>query len=134
MKYYEGNWKYQLAFNTEFKTSFRPSKAIVTKYIRLYKNGTLVILAGYAWDGPSGPTWDTKTAMRGSLLHDALFQLIRMGLLPEASWKQANTEFGKVLEEDGMWWLRRKNWIFQLNNFGKSASMPKNRRVMKEAP
>jgi hypothetical protein len=34
---------------------------------------------GYAWNGPSGPTLDTRNFMRGSLVHDALYQLMREG-------------------------------------------------------
>ena len=46
-------------------------------FVRLTKDQRLVIKDQYAWDGPSGPTVDTKTFMRGSLVHDALYQLLR---------------------------------------------------------
>ena len=38
---------------------------------------TLGVRKGYCWDGPSGPTWDTPNFMRGSLFHDAWYQLMR---------------------------------------------------------
>ena len=45
----------------------------------------LMIRQGYAWDGASGPTWDTQSFHRGPCVHDALYQLIRAELLsPEA--------------------------------------------------
>ena len=52
-----------------------------TAFIQLTAKGKLTIKRGYAWDGPSGPTIDTKTFMRGSLVHDALYQLMRLKVL-----------------------------------------------------
>ena len=43
--------------------------------------GILTVLPHYAWDGPSGPTFDTPTYMRASLFHDALCQAVGEGLL-----------------------------------------------------
>jgi len=65
--------------------------------------GELRIKEGYAWDGPSGPTIDTKTFMRGSLIHDALYQLMREGaLLPAAHRKYADELLRVVCLMDGM--------------------------------
>lgn len=41
----------------------------------------MVVRAGYAWDGPSGPAIDTITFARASMLHDALYQAMREGVL-----------------------------------------------------
>ena len=38
---------------------------------------TLYISKGYSWDGPSGPAIDTPDWIKASLVHDALYQLIR---------------------------------------------------------
>lgn len=43
------------------------------------KNGTLKIWSGYRWDGASGPAIDTENFMLPSLIHDALYQIIREG-------------------------------------------------------
>ncbi len=51
---------------------------VTTPYLRLGTDGVFAISKGYAWDGPSGPTFDTLNFMRGSLVHDALYQLIRL--------------------------------------------------------
>ena len=37
-----------------------------------------------AGDGPSGPAIDTKNFMRASLVHDALYQLMRLGTLDKS--------------------------------------------------
>lgn len=62
----------------------------------------LIIKEGYAWDGPSGPSIDTKNFMRSSLVHDALYQLMREGVIPESYRKKADQEMRKISLEDGM--------------------------------
>ncbi|MCZ6654840.1 MAG: DUF1353 domain-containing protein [Planctomycetota bacterium] len=79
-----------------------------TAYIALHKNGLLQIHKGYAWDGPSGPTWDTMNFMRGSLVHDALYQLIRMGKLDPKWRKTADEILYEVCRMDGM--SRWRSW------------------------
>jgi hypothetical protein len=64
------------------------------KYVTLEK-GRLVIRKGYAWDGASGPVFQTKTLVAASLLHDALYQIIREMKLNELFRKEADEEFGK---------------------------------------
>lgn len=49
-----------------------------SSYIRLeFAQRTMQISKGYCWDGPSGPTIDTDNFMRGSLFHDAWYQVMR---------------------------------------------------------
>lgn len=75
---------------------------IKTEYIELFPDGVLTIKSGYAWDGPSGPTRDTKSFMRGSLVHDALYQLMRNNLLPSSCRENADQELHRICREDGM--------------------------------
>src|SRR5690606_25837490 len=53
-------------------------------YVRLDADGTLRLAAHYAWDGPSGPVPDTHRNLEASLVHDALYQLMREGYLDAA--------------------------------------------------
>ncbi len=69
-------YKCQLPNDYEIATDIKDHD-IDTGFLKLTSSGMLTIRAGYAWDGPSGPTVDTKTFMRGSLVHDALYQMIR---------------------------------------------------------
>jgi len=78
--------------------------------LHLSEAGTLLIEKGYCWDGPSGPTFDTMTFMKGSCLHDALYQLMRMDLLPWSQWRIADKELETQCLRDGMWSLRAK-WV-----------------------
>lgn len=64
--------------------------------------GLLTMKKGYAWDGPSGPTIDTKNFMRGSLVHDALYQLMRNGQLAPQWREGADQELRRICREDGM--------------------------------
>lgn len=86
------------------------------------KDDVLTIRANYAWDGASGPTWDDKTNMRGSLVHDALYQLMREGHLPRAYREAADKELVRLCIEDGMNRTRAWVWYRAVRLFcGKSA-------------
>ena len=62
----------------------------------------LFIKKGYAWDGPSGPTFDTDTFMRGSLVHDALYNLLRTKDLRPQLRFQVDIVLRDICREDGM--------------------------------
>ena len=90
---------------------------IKTAFIELTINGLLTIKAGYSWDGASGPTIDTKSTLRASLIHDALFQLMRLNLIPRTYFKYANKLLKDIGIEDGMFETRAKLWEFATNKF-----------------
>jgi len=100
---YKEGYKYQLSFGFSIQTGIKCGEHIETKYLVLNKNGILVIRPGYAWDGPSGPTYDSKAYMVASLVHDALYQLMRMGLLSVIWRSQADDMFYYMCLDDGMW-------------------------------
>lgn len=132
---YKGGFKYQLAERCEFEVSldlYFPDR-IVTDYLIL-QEGNLIIKKGYAWDGPSGPTIDTKNFMRGSLVHDALYQLMRMGFLGETYRKAADKELRRLCLEDGMWSIRAW-WVYvSVRWFGGSAASTLNVKPILYAP
>lgn len=107
-------------------------------FIALDRSGVLRIFKGYKWDGASGPTIDTPSTIRASLIHDALYQLIRMGHLDiDIHREAADYEMDKILKQDGMWWWRRKLWIRALRIGAKSAAKAdadKKYGVVKTAP
>jgi hypothetical protein len=111
IKYRDG-YKYQLVEPYIVQTSVTPREHIAHDFIILATNGVLMIKAGYAWDGPSGPTVDTKSFMRGSLVHDAIYQLMRSRHL-DVGWREtADNELVRICKEDGMWSLRRW-WVLR---------------------
>lgn len=106
---YSGGYKYQLRRWYMVETGITGHLA-VTPWLQLERDGKLWIRQGYAWDGPSGPTIDTLTFMRGSLVHDALYQLIRLQLVPADLRDEADKILRRICLEDGMnairaWWV-----------------------------
>ena len=106
---YRDGYKYQLVETYTCKTSIVGQQS-ESEFIKLDDDGTLTIRRGYAWDGPSGPAIDTKNFMRGSLVHDALYQLMREGLIPESLRDAADRVLRDICREDGMtalrgWWV-----------------------------
>lgn len=106
-------WKYRLATTYTVKqnriVSYRASIHSVrtccgksSPFIELEPDGTLTIHAGYCWDGPSGPSVDTLTFMRASLVHDALYQLMREEKLPQSCRLPADELMREMNLEDGM--------------------------------
>lgn len=91
-------WKYETLEEMRVSVSIEPP-AIETEYITL-QAGILTVRTRYAYDGPSGPTFDTKTVMRTTLFHDALCQLIEMGLLDRKYRKYADDLLRKIMLED----------------------------------
>lgn len=90
---------------------------IKTEFIRLAPDGVMRVSKWYFWDGPSGPSIDTKTFMRGSLFHDAGYQLIRLGLLPRSYKRQIDDLLKRICLEDGMssfraWYVHRSVVMF----------------------
>ena len=123
---YREGYKYQLIKSATFRVDAYPTQAIQTQFIDLDSDGALTIKRGYAWDGPSGPTIDTKNFMRGSLVHDALYQLMREGHL---NWRIHRDVADKLLRrmcrEDGMAAIRAW-WVYQaVKHFGKSSATVK---------
>jgi hypothetical protein len=96
------HYKYQMLspYTYELPKAFAGLSANTT-YLHL-ENRRLTIRSGYAWDGPSGPTIDTKTFMRGSLIHDALYQLIAEGYLSTKLRIAADQILRDVCQDDGM--------------------------------
>ncbi len=109
---YKSGYKYQLKQDYVTKIEIKPAAPIPTEFIKLGVDGTLTIIKNYAWDGPSGPTIDTLNFMRGSLVHDALYQLIREGRLSENPHRKiADQILQRMCKEDRMFALRAW-WVY----------------------
>lgn len=122
---YKRGYKYQLAESYTLPVEIR-GLPCSTDWLSLADNGNLTISKGYAWDGPSGPTIDTNTFMRGSLVHDALYQLIRLGLIGAVCRDHADKILMRICLEDGMnkiraWWVYKGVKWFGGPSAGKQA-------------
>jgi hypothetical protein len=82
---------------------------IVFRFIEI-KDGTLYIADDYAWDGPSGPTFDSKKTLRPSLIHDAIYQLMREGIISVEFKEPIDKLFFKELRNNKVWFIRARLW------------------------
>jgi len=103
---YRRGYKYQLAEDYCHHVGLFPKEDIVTEFLVLTTKGKLLIKRGYAWDGPSGPSIDTDTFMRGSLVHDAGYQLIAQGHLHKRVRPYLDRMLKNICLEDGMFSFR----------------------------
>ncbi|MFC1958103.1 hypothetical protein ACFLVQ_00860 [Chloroflexota bacterium] len=102
-----------------------PTQDIDLKFVSLSSNGLLTIKKHYAWDGPSGPTIDTRDFMRGSLVHDALYQLMRLSALDYQVYrKRADEILKEICIEDGMCHFRALYVYQALHLFAGGAAQP----------
>ncbi len=131
--FYREGYKYQLDRNFSLMLDIKVPSMLVYRYVSLATSGMLMISSGYAWDGPSGPTFDSRTAMRASLVHDALYQLIRVGALPHSFREYADKVFFDLCLEDGMFYARAWLWHRALRLAGGPAAYGQEPKVL-EAP
>jgi hypothetical protein len=132
---YRSGYKYQLAEDYSLKISIKPDTDIDTVFIALDAQGNLRVKAGYAWDGTSGPVIDTPFNLRASLVHDALYQLMRERSLSAKEHKEkADKLFKKLVKEDGVPAPVAQVYYEALKKLGKPATKPENTKVLRHAP
>jgi len=122
-------YKYQLMDDYTIQTDIKPVKDIepkLAKFLSFSSDGVLTIRKFYAWDGPSGPTIDTRDFMRGSLVHDALYQLMRLGVLDyNVHRKRADEILREICLEDGMCSFRAWYVYQALHLFAEGSTRPR---------
>ena len=100
---YCAGYKFQLAAPYTVDVGFKPMLSVsVGEWVSLSDQGILSIKDGYAWDGASGPVEQSPQILRGSLVHDALYQLMRAGVLDQNYREQADMVLKRICIEDGM--------------------------------
>ena len=94
------DYKYQVKENFVIQTGIYGVNAL-TEFISLERDGLLRIKANYAWNGSN---WSSdKRAMIASLVHDALYQLMRLGLLSRTVFrKPADALYRDLCIAEGM--------------------------------
>ena len=126
---YRSGYKYQVAETFTLQTTIKYfTVATDSGRVRLNSLGVLTIVEGYATDGPSGPTLDRKENMIAGVGHDALYQLMREGKMPFASWQEADRNYGLWLREHGAWAITAKLNVFGLSLMKGKYAKVKNRK------
>ena len=124
---------YQLVNDYTVTISLKPAVPATYERITLDTDGKLCIKSGYCWDGTSGPVIDRQSNMRAGCVHDSLYHLMRMQLLPHSYWKEADSVFHQILLEDGAWKSVAHMDMLGLRIARGSAAHPKNRRKVHTA-
>lgn len=135
---YRAGYKYQLeqAYVHQLRYLFPDIPyEFETDFLWLGLDKKFIVKKGYAWDGPSGPTIDTKNFMRGSLVHDALYEMIRLGFLEKNIYRiLADQELYRICREDGMSWLRANVVYYSVRIFGNPAARRSGENPVLTAP
>ncbi len=73
--------------------------------------------------------------MRASLVHDALYQLMRNEYLATRTYRKvADQLFKEICKEDGVSNLKASAYYKALRKFGKPAAIPQNKKIIHRAP
>jgi len=121
-------YKYETLKTYQIKTDIILDKFVDNGYIRLV-HGNLIIRNRYAWDGASFIIRDTDNIMEGSLVHDALYQLMRLGLIDRDKYRiVADKLLYDMCIKKGMSKFRAWYIYRGLRWFGKKASMPNKKK------
>lgn len=108
---YRDGYRYQLAEVYQHHTGIIPANPGGNRFVGIDGAGRLTLAAGYAWDGASGPAINTRTFVRGSLVHDALYQLIRLDVITMTDRARADELLREIVLADGMWPVRAW-WVY----------------------
>ena len=126
MIFYERRFRYKYKLSADYlhQTELRPAQPISTDYISLNTDGQFIIKKRYAWDGSSGPAPDTPNSMRGSLVHDALYQLMREQDIGQEHRKYADRLLREICIDAGM--FRIFAWVVYciVRVFGAKSAKP----------
>jgi len=121
--YFRRGYKYQTSRDYRIVTKIKGC-VVRLPFISLHQDGLLIIKRGYAWNGASGPTWDTLNSMIGSLIHDVLYQLIRLGLIDQKYKYYADNLLHDLCAGDGMYSWRADYWRWAVLRFGAGSCRP----------
>ena len=110
IKYRKG-YKYQLTENYDVELGIAIVNDVIHPLFTITTTGRISVKCFYAWNGPSWPAIDTKNFMRGSLIHDMLYQSICEGLLPKSFRESADKILKSICIEDGMSRIRA-TWVY----------------------
>ena len=109
--YYKDGYRYQLTRDYTVFTGIMLPETVAYEFFTLTADGYCKVRHGFSWDGASGPTFDSKSSMRPSLIHDCYCQAAKDGRINYKTFApEYNRVFKEMCIEDGMWGLRASIW------------------------
>lgn len=123
MKYTKYKYKFKVEENFSIELPYK-----IPDFEHLYassKDSILEIKKGYAWDGASGPVINTQNTLIASLVHDVLYQAMRLNLIKpnKVNRKIADKNFFEILKMNGVNSVRRTVWYLAVRLFGKKSTV-----------
>lgn len=120
------NYKYLVMEDYSVQTNIKPANDLVFRFMELSTTGVLIVRKSYAWDGATAFPITPNTMLRGSLVHDALYQLMQLRAL---DYKKDRILADKMLKqlclEDGMLFFEAVLVYNAVRLFGASHAKPK---------
>ncbi len=118
--------KYRLVEPYSYNTGFNDlEETVKIRHLSLEENGLLKFEKGFTWDGPSGPSVDTLNIMRGSLIHDGIYRLIRNEKIDYNPFKvRADKLLKKICRCDGTFCFRAWYIYIAVRLFGGRSARP----------
>ena len=128
MKYHkeDGKYRYVLDENFGYQIDLLDERTF-SGYVLLLSNGRLLFTTEYAWDGSSIPfKWllgmfhdFDKFSLEASLVHDGLYQLMRLGLLDKKHKDYADKLYRNMCIMGGLSTLKADVRYWALKHFGR---------------
>jgi len=131
---YSSGYKYQLRDDLCVCTCISLVNPIHTQLVSLLRSGLLIVRKYFSWDGASGLAIDTKSNIRASCVHDALYYLMRIGEL-DIKWRgEADKLLRDLMLEDGALPMRAAYYEWAVRTFAKNSATPAGDRKILTAP
>lgn len=108
--HYKTGYRHQLVRDHVQPTGIVPVAPGGNDFVQLTVDGLLLVRAGYAWDGASWPAINTRSFVRPSLVHDAFYQLLRLGVVAREDRPAIDALLGQMLRADSLIIARRLPW------------------------
>lgn len=119
---------YRTGFNNQLSDKFiishdlLPKESVSTKWLSLH-NQILTIEEGYGWDGDTGLIEQNKCTVLASCVHDALYDLLRRGLIHYSYRLQADQLYLELAILGGLPRLRAMVRYYAIRWFGEPHSL-----------
>lgn len=98
---YSSGYKFQLNSDVVVQTTLRPDQpCVIQGYVFLDTDGMLYIYRGYAWNGCTNAP-DTDSNLLAGLVHDALYQLMQIGVLDKSFKADADNMLRDIMISQG---------------------------------
>lgn len=110
------DYKYQLKSDVKQFTDIT-GYCVISDWFTLSQTGELTLKKGYCWNGATG-AFDTHDFLIPSAVHDALYQMIKLKLLPESTRLKADQLLRKMCKKRGMSAFRAQYVYLAVRIFG----------------